>query len=278
MNRLFINFSANCYIHLIYEITIMRKSLLFVLSTIMILACSTSKKSTVGKWTPLFNGKNLDGWTIKISGQPIGVNHLNTFVVEDGILKIKYDNYKTFDNQFGGLYTKKAYTNYRFKAEYRFVGETTPGAPSWGYRDSGVQFHCQDPASLDLKQNFPICLEYNLHGGNGKDDRPVGEICLTGTLVDIQGKPSKGCNPALIKRTIHGDQWATLEIDVQGDHIKQYINGEEIIAYDNPRFDPNHEKGKTFIKNGVANLNSGFISLQSNSHPIQFRKIEIMEY
>jgi hypothetical protein len=250
----------------------------YIMAICILVSCASSKSAKPSKWIPLFNGKDLSGWQIKIAGQQLGVNHLNTFRVEDGILKIKYDQYKMFDSQFGGLYTTKPYTNYRLKAEYRFIGELTPGAPSWGYRDSGVQFHCQHPKTMDLSQNFPICLEYNLHGGNGKDERPVGEICLSGTLVDIDGVPSKSCNPAKVKRTIHGDQWATLEIDVQGNLIKQYINGEEIISYTNPRYDPTHAKGKTFIKDGVSALYSGYISLQSNSHPIEFRKIEIMEY
>ena len=256
----------------------MHKSILFCTFFIAFLSCSTTKSTKTGNWKSLFNGKNLDGWTMKISGQQVGVNYLNTFRVEDGILKIKYDNYKSFDNQFGALYTTKPYTNYRLKVEYRFVGELTPGAPTWGLRDSGVQFHGQSAESMGLKQSFPICLEYNLHGGNGKDERPVGEICLSGTLVDINGVPSKGCNPATVKRTIHGDQWATLEIDVKGDEIVQYINGEEIIHYENPRCNPENEIAKTMIKNGNASLHSGFISLQSNSHPIEFRKIEIMEY
>ncbi len=241
-------------------------------------SCSPSKKMETDQWQPLFNGKNLNGWQMKVAGQLLGVNHLNTFRVEEGILKIRYDQYNSFDNQFGALYTTKPYTNYRLKVEYRFVGELTKGAPSWGLRDSGVQFHCQSPSSLGLNQPFPVCLEYNLHGGNGKDERPVGEICLNGTLVDINGVPSKSCNPPMVKRTIHGDAWATLEIDVKGNSIKQFINGEEIIHYENPRYDATNELAKALIKNGDTALNSGFISLQSNSHPIDFRKIEILEY
>ena len=43
------------------------------------------------KWIDLFNGKNLDGWTVKICGHPIGENYANTFRVEDGILKLMHD-------------------------------------------------------------------------------------------------------------------------------------------------------------------------------------------
>ena len=261
----------------------MKNIFLFFLP-LFILSCNSASTQTeessekTANWVSLFNGKDLDGWQIKIADQELGVNLYNTFTVEDGILKIDYSGYGSFDEQFGALYTDRPYTNYRLKVEYRFVGETTPGAPSWGNRDSGVQYHCQDPHSMAIDQQFPVCLEYNLHGGNGTDERPVGEICLSGTLADLNGMEIKGCNAATTPITIHGDQWATLEIDVQGDKIKQFINGTEIVAFENPRFDPEHELGKIFITDGNDKLRSGFISLQSNSHPIQFRKIEIMEY
>lgn len=177
------------------------------------------------------------------------------------------------------MHYNKPFSNYRLKVEYRFVGETAPGAPSWGYRDSGVQFHGQDPKTIGLKQNFPICLEYNLHGGNGKDERPVGEICANGMFVDVNGKQNESyCTQPFVKRTFHGDQWVTLEIDVRDGKIKHFVNGEEILSYENPRYDPKNEIAKTFIAGDDDKVKSGYISLQSNSHPIDFRKIEIMEY
>lgn len=231
------------------------------------------------KWVKLFNGKDLKGWTMKISGYELGNNFGNTFRVENGILSIKYDQYDSFRNRFGALYYDKKFTNYRLKVEYRFVGETTPGAPVWGYRDSGVQYHCQAPSSLGLNQSFPVCLEYNLHGGNGKDERPVGEICASGTFVEVDGKRNASyCTPAKVKRTFHGDQWVTLEIDVRDGKIGHFVNGEEILTFENPRYNPAHELGKKFIVNGDDRVKDGYISLQSNSHPIDFRKIEIMEY
>ncbi len=240
---------------------------------------SFTPKTEKEKWVSLFNGKNLDGWTMKMAGYPLGENLGNTFRVDNGILSVRYDQYKSFDNTFGALYYNKEFSNYRLKVEYRFVGETAPGAPSWGYRDSGVQYHGQDPNTIGLKQNFPVCLEYNLHGGNGKDERPVGEICANGIFVDINGKKNESyCTPATVKRTFHGDQWVTLEIEVRGNTIKHFVNGEEILQFENPNYNPKHELGKAFIRGDNAVVKSGYISLQSNSHPIDFRKIEIIEY
>jgi hypothetical protein len=118
-----------------------------------------------------------------------------------------------------------------------------------------------------------------LHGGNGKDERPVGEICASGTIVEVNGKPNSSfCTPATVKRTFHGDQWVTLEIDVKGNDIRHFVNGEEILAFKNPKYNSTHEIGKTFIKGNLASVKDGFVSIQSNSHPMDFRKIELMEY
>ena len=248
---------------------------IFIMFVVFALMGSENKP----KWKSLFNGKDLKGWQVKIAGYPLGENFGNTFRVEDGILQVRYNAYDSFRSKFGGLYYNKKFTNYRLKVEYRFVGETTVGAPSWGFRDGGVQYHCQSPASLQLTQPFPVCLEYNLHGGNGKDERPVGEICASGTYVSINGKRNASyCTPATIKKTFHGDQWLTLEIEVRGDSIRHYVNGEEILRFENPRYNPDHVIGKTFIVNGDDKVKEGYISLQSNSHPMDFRKIEIMEY
>jgi len=255
----------------------MIRSVFFIL-VISAIVSFTPKNEKV-KWIPLFNGKDLNGWTMKMAGHPLGENFGNTFRVENGILSVRYDQYKSFENTFGALYYDKEFSNYRLKVEYRFVGETAPGAPSWGFRDSGIQYHGQPPKTIGLTQSFPVCIEYNLHGGNGKDDRPVGEICTPGTIVDVNGKKNETfCTPATVKRTFHGDQLVTIEIEVRGNTIRHFVNGEEILQFENPRYNPEHEFGKTFIKDNKNILRSGYISLQSNSHPIDFRKIEIMEF
>jgi hypothetical protein len=231
------------------------------------------------RWVQLFNGKNLENWIPKIAGYKAGDNFGTTFRVEDGILSTRYNNYDSFGKRFGALYFNKKFTNFRLKVEYRFVGNTTPGGPSWGYKDGGIQYDCQPPNTVGLDQPFPVCLEYNLLGGNGKDERPTGEICASGMYVEIDGKRNTSyCTPPMIKRTFAGDQWVTAEIDVTDGKITHWVNGEKILEFENPKYDPSNILAKQFIVNGDDAVKGGYISLQSNSHPMDFRKIEIMEY
>ncbi|WP_425237061.1 3-keto-disaccharide hydrolase [Ulvibacterium sp.] len=266
----------------------------FLLSfTLVLVSCgekktSASKESAVlekteskkSNWVSIFNGKDLEGWTMKIKGYPLGENFGNTFRVSDGILSIRYDGYgPDLKGRFGTLYFDKRLTDYRLKVEYRFVGETAPGAPEWGYRDSGIQFHGQPPNTQKLNQPFPVCMEYNFHGGNGKDDRPLGALCVNGIFVEFDGaKNTTTCIPATVPRTFHGDQWVTAEIDIKDGEIIHFVNGEEILSYTNPTYDPNNETAKTLIVDGDTSVKGGYLSFQSNSHPIDFRKIELLEY
>ncbi len=238
------------------------------------------KSDSKGEWTPIFNGKDLEGWHVKIAGHPMDDNFGKTFRVENGLLSVRYDGYGTdFNNRFGALYYHKKLSNYRIRVKYRFIGETAPGAPAWGYRDSGVQFHGQSASEMELDQWFPVSLEYNLHGGNGTDERPVGEICANGIFIEVNGERNTSyCTMPTVKRTFHGDQWVTLEIDIKDGIISHYINGEKILTYANPTYDLNHDVVKRHFVNKEITVKDGYISLQSNSHPVDFRTIELMEY
>ena len=82
-----------------------------------------------GEWIQLFNGKDLAGWKVKITGHELGDNYKNTFRVEDGILKVAYDGYAKFDGKFGHLFCHQPFSSYLLRVEYRFVGEQVPGGP-----------------------------------------------------------------------------------------------------------------------------------------------------
>lgn len=260
-----------------------RMQLLIIFLSLFLVSFNSNKNQIQQKdrkeWVSLFNGKNLDNWIPKIAGYKPGENFGNTFRVENSILSVRYDHYDNFKNKFGALYYNKKFTNYRLRVEYRFIGDTVAGAPSWGYRDGGIQYHCQSPASLDINQPFPICLEYNLLGGNGKEERPSGEICANGIYVEINGKRNSSyCTPPTVKKTMNGEEWVTAEIVVRDGKITHFINGEEVIHFENPKYDSSNTIAKKFIVAGDNVVKEGYISLQSNSNPVDFRKVEIREY
>lgn len=229
-----------------------------------------------GEWIQLFNGKNLDGWTPKITGYELGDNFGNTFRVEDGVLKTAYDRYERFDGRFGHLFYHQPFSHYVLRVEYRFVGGQVPGAPGWAFRNSGIMIHGQSPESMTKDQDFPVSIEVQLLGGGGSGDRPTANLCTPGTHVVMQGKlVTRHCNSSRSK-TYHGDQWVTVEVEVHGNKlIRHFVESQPVLEYSQPQLDETDADARKLIENGEKMLDGGTISLQSESHPVEFRKVEL---
>jgi len=228
------------------------------------------------KWVQLFNGKDLEGWTPKIRGYAAGENFGNTFRVEDGLIKVSYDQYDSFDLRYGHLFFNEPFGDYIIRVEYRFVGEQCPGGQGWALRNSGIMVHGQSPESMEKDQNFPVSIEVQLLGGNGVDLRTTGNLCSPGTNVVMDDKLITQHCVNSGSKTYHGDQWVTAEVEVRGNEIiKHYINGDLVLDYTKPQLDPKDPDAKKLIVDGELMLCKGTISLQSESHPVEFRKVEI---
>jgi hypothetical protein len=229
------------------------------------------------RWTSLFNGKNLDGWKVKIAGHELGDNYKNTYRVENGILRVCYDEYKQFDGKFGHLFYKDKFSHYILRVEYRFVGEQTPGAPDWAFRNSGVMIHSQSPESMRKDQEFPVSIEVQFLGGNGKDERSTANLCTPGTHVVMNGKLITPHVTNSRSKTYHGDQWVTVTVEVRGNaSIKHIVEGQTVLEYEKPQLDESDPDAKKLIKDGDRMLHEGYICLQAESHPVEFRKVEIL--
>jgi hypothetical protein len=238
-----------------------------------------SKNSPKEDWVPLFNGKDLTGWIPKVRHSDAGENFGNTFRVEDGLLKVRYDGegYATFGERFGHLFYKEPFSNYRLRVEYRFVGDQCPGGPGWAIRNSGVMVHGQDPATMARDQDFPVSIEVQLLGGNGRDPRTTSNLCTPGTNVVMNGELKKQHCISSSSKTYHGEQWVTAEIEVHNSEIiKHIIDGEVVLEYQQPQLDDREERARKLSRDGNLLLSGGTISLQSESHPIDFRKVEIL--
>jgi len=230
-----------------------------------------------GTWVRLFNGTNLDGWTPKIKGYDAGDNFGDTFRVENGVLKVSYDEYDRFDNRFGHLFYKDTFSDYILRVEYRFVGVQAPGGADWAFKNSGVMVHGQSAASMRKDQDFPVSIEVQLLGGAGQGPRTTANVCSPGTHIVMHGAlVTKHCNDSTSK-TFDGDQWVTVVIEVHGSGtIRHFVNGEQVLEYEQAQLDDSVEDAKKLIVGGNRRLGGGTISLQSESHPIEFRTVEIM--
>ena len=230
-------------------------------------------------WIQLFNGKNLDGWAPKITGYPAGENFGNTFRVADGVLRVSYDQYDAFTERFGVLFYPQKFSHYIIAAEYRFVGEQVAGGPDWAIRNNGLMLHSQAPQSMGKDQDFPISVEVQLLGGlpNGKP-RSTANMCSPGTQVFINATMVKGHCLNSKSQTYAGDQWVRVEVEVRGgEHLTHKVEGQTVLEYDKPtigggevnKFDP-------AVKVDGTLLTEGYIAIQGESHPTEFRKIELL--
>jgi len=250
-------------------------TLLFCILSFVVLGQKNADKQ---EWKQLFNGKNLDGWDIKIRGYELNDNYLNTFRVEDGKMVVRYDKYDDFKQKYGHIFYKGDFSYYRISVEYRFVGEQAPKGEGWAWRNSGIMVHGQPAATMGKDQDFPASIEVQLLGGNDKK-RTTCNLCTPGTNVVMNGKLITQHCVTSNSQTYNGDQWVKAEVLVLGDSlIQHFANGEMVLEYNKPQLGGGNVSGNdpSLIVDGKL-LDHGSISLQSESHPVEFRKVEILD-
>lgn len=259
----------------------MKKAIFFSICAILILGCQKAKKDTQTEvlqeeWIQLFNGKDLDGWKVKIAGYPVGENFENTFRVEDGLLKAGQEYKDGFNSRYGHLITDNEYSHYKLRAEYRFFGNHTPEAPQWSYLNNGLMLHSQSPESMHIDQWFPASIEAQLLGSDEKAQRSTGNVCTPGTDIFIDGYLYPDHCAGSSSRFYDWDKWTTIEIVVLADSIVHHImDGDTIMTYTHLTVDGQGLNTETNITPGA--LKSGRIAIQSEGHPTEFRKIELLD-
>jgi Domain of Unknown Function (DUF1080) len=246
---------------------------------LLALVAATASAQTPSDWISLFNGRDLAGWTPKIRGYAAGENFANTFLVRDGKLVVDVSGYDEFKERFGHLFWKDSYSYYTVAVEYRFVGEQAKGGPAWALRNSGIMVHGQTPESMGKDQDFPISIEVQLLGGNGQAQRTTANLCTPGTNVVIGGKLFTTHCLNSTSPTFHGDQWVRVEVTVLGgERIVHRVNGQNVLEYEQPQIGGGTVSGfDPAVKRDGTLLTSGTISLQSESHPVEFRKVELLD-
>jgi hypothetical protein len=249
-------------------------------ASLALLSVSAQAQSDKEEWISLFNGEDLDDWIVKIRGHEAGTNFAKTFRVDDGLMTVGYEGYGVeYGERFGHIFHKTPYSHYRISIEYRFVGEQAGGAPEWAARNSGVMVHSQHPFTMPAGQDFPISLEVQFLGGLEEGTaRPTANMCSPGTHIEYQGEFTETHCIDSASPTIYGDEWVTVDALVLGsDRIVHYVNGDAVMEYGNLTFGGGVVSGhKPEMKPDGEPISSGYIALQSESHPIQFRKVELL--
>ena len=252
----------------------------FMTAFLFLMGCGASKRQQKDDgWETMFNGDNLKGWTTKIHHYEVGDNYGDTFRAEDGMVKVRYDQYEgDFNDRFSHLYYDKPFSDFHLTMQYRFVGELYQGAPDYTMKNSGLMFHSQDPKTMLKEQDWPISVEMQFLAGieEGKA-RPTGNMCSPGTDVVYEGKmdPRHCINSS--SDTYFGDQWVTAELIVLHDSLVTHIiNGKTVLQYTKPQIGGGVVNGfDSKLKVDGKPLKEGMIALQSEGQPIDFRNIKI---
>lgn len=253
-----------------------------VLFRVIILACivvCSCKHKKDPEWIPIFNGKDLTGWSPKFTGREYGENYLNTFQVREGKLLASYEAYDNFDNNFGHIFYGEKLSKYRLRLEYRFVGEAVAGAPSWAYKNSGIKIHTPHPSELPLDQILLVAVEAQLLGGDELAERFTGNVCTAGTHIEMNDSLiTQHCTNSSYP-AINDSSWVKMEIEVNGsDKIRHIVNGQLVLEYTKPQYDDTDEFARELMAKGHPRIISeGYIALQAEGHPVEFRNIELMK-
>lgn len=259
----------------IFTLALFSLALSFISTTVI-----AQKKNDPDKkeWQQLFNGKDLKDWHVKITGYDLDDNFGKTFRVENGVMKVGYEKYDKFNDRFGHIFYKDKFSYYIIAVEYRFIGNQTPGGADWATRNSGIMIHCQGPKTMGKNQDFPISIEVQLLGGLGKGPRPTANLCTPGTNVEMNGKLFTPHCINSKSKTYDGDQWVRVEAEVHGDEVvKHLVEGQVVLSYEKPQIGGGNVSGfDPKVKIDGKLLTEGFISLQSESHPVEFRKVELL--
>jgi hypothetical protein len=270
--------------------------IIFISMVMTFLACQPTKPKLdpdKEEWISLFNGYDLSGWDIKIAGFPVNQNYLETFRVEDSTIRIRYDRYEEFNDAFGHMYYQIPYSHYKLKFDYRFVGEQLQGGETWNVRNSGIMLHSQSAASNEINQAFPVSIELQLLGGLNEGERTTANVCTPGTAVELGDTVNYDHCINSASKTYHGNQWVHAEaLVLGGESMTFYVEGDSVLGFQRPQIGGGFisasyegsdwdamgiiEGKESWIQKAGTILTEGYIALQAESHPIDFKNIYLL--
>ncbi|MBF9149377.1 3-keto-disaccharide hydrolase [Novosphingobium jiangmenense] len=196
-------------------------------------------------WRPLFNGRDLDGWTIYQDGEGNRDAHDAIRIEKGGVLHMLGQSFTGPDvngsvrASFGHIATKSLHGNYHLRMDFRF-GERRFAPRAWQRRNSGLLYHM----GPELDRLFPDCVEFQFEEGDIGDAIMVNTRALQGPLLGgtplwptyFPGLPTTYADPINaggIARQWHRhagdyeriDGWNTVDLVAIGDQAAHMVNG-----------------------------------------------------
>jgi hypothetical protein len=139
--------------------------------------------------------------------------------------------------------------------------------------------HAPHPKTMLKDQDFPISLEVQLLGGlsDGKP-RTTANLCTPGTHVVMNGRLHTAHCTNSSSKTYDGDQWVRVEVLVHGGEIIRHtVEGQTVLEYSRPQIGGGAARPTDpAVKVDGTPLTGGYIAIQAETAPIDFRKVELL--
>lgn len=238
------------------------------LKVVLVLCCIAGCNSALSGrpigWRPLFNGKDLTGWTVKCKPQDAG----KTFFRVDGGT-ILADSMGQKDHDYIWLATEREYADFTLRLRFQAYRDN-PG-------NSGVQFRSRyddgagylDGPQIDINPPGPWRTGMIWDETRGSQRWLYPDVPRGKWVNESMAPPSLA-----FKYSDQGDGWNTLEIRAAGPRVRAVLNGGTVTDYD----------GTGVLDDAVHRQHSvgqhGIIALQIHTHDelrIRFAAIEIHE-
>jgi hypothetical protein len=176
------------------------------------------------------------------------------------------------------------------RGEYQVWGTQASGGPSWAVQNNGFMLHSQSMATMTLNQDFPVSMEAQLLGpGNntsgGATSASTMNLCTPGTGFSTTPTGSTNnshCVPAKpTTRAALNTGWQKVSALILGDSMHTYYAGpngtDSVLRYYKPVYlSGNIANPPSGMPANGTRLTGGYITIQSETHPFRFRKIEVL--
>lgn len=211
--------------------------MVLVISLAALMGCqNTLGGRSAGRPVALWNGQDFTGWTLFVE-EP-GVNVADIWQIRDGVIYCA-------GKPNGYMRTINTFENYHLSLEWRWVETPT---------NSGVLVHCSGPDRV-----WPTCIECQL-----KADSAGDFVLINGTGITVDGVDHQNTARQFVvvekmapSSERPAGEWNRYDIYCDGDTIRCYVNG--VLQNEGTN----------------ATVTSGWIALQSEGSPIEFRNIYI---